>query len=411
MKDITDKLATIGAPISEEDQVVTSLGSLLRSFATLVTAIEARVDGVSLYYVQKTLIHEEMKQSVLSGQLNEAESALTRTFRRDTPRNRLTCFGCGAVGPVRPHCPSNSPRKQLTKGYRLFDETNRRMYIRRDAEFNENNFGQKRAMTTEPDPRYTLLCMYVKDALTIIGVHVDDLMILARNITEMRSVKDSLKLQFKMKDMGELYCYVRVCIVQDLINKQVFLHQGHYVEKMLQKFGKTKGKPISTTADLNVKLQKGHGFSRPVDLTLYLLILGSLLYATIATLPDIAQALGVVLKFCANPTQNHLTATKRIFRYLKATAYLGFSYKKCADEDLIGYSDADWVGDMDDHRGASGNVSSLACGAVSWLSKNQATVALSTTEDRVRSSQYGRSGSSLGSKVIGRHGRTSRGTN
>ena len=116
IKDITDKPAAFGAPISEEDQVVTSKGSLLRGFATLVTAIEARVDGVSLYYVQKTLIHKEMKQSVLSGQLNEAESALTRTFRRDTPRNRLTCFGCGAVGPVRPNCPSNSPRKQLTKG-------------------------------------------------------------------------------------------------------------------------------------------------------------------------------------------------------------------------------------------------------------------------------------------------------
>ena len=73
MKDITDKLAAIEAPISEEDQVVTLLGSLPRSFATLVTAIETRVGGVSLDYVQQGLIHEEMKQSELSGQLNEAE--------------------------------------------------------------------------------------------------------------------------------------------------------------------------------------------------------------------------------------------------------------------------------------------------------------------------------------------------
>ena len=114
MKDITDKLAAIGAPISEEDQVMTLLGSLLRSFATLITAIEARVDGVSLDYVQQALIHEEMKQSELSGQSNEAESALTGTFRRDTAHKRPSCFGCGAVGHVRRNCPSDPSRKQLT---------------------------------------------------------------------------------------------------------------------------------------------------------------------------------------------------------------------------------------------------------------------------------------------------------
>ena len=92
MKDITDKLVAIGEPISVEDQFVTLLGS----FATLVTAIEARVDGVSLDYVQQALIHEEMKQSELSGQSNEAESALTGTFRRDTAHKRPSCFGCGA---------------------------------------------------------------------------------------------------------------------------------------------------------------------------------------------------------------------------------------------------------------------------------------------------------------------------
>ena len=100
-------------------------------------------------------------------------------------------------------------------------------------------------------------CVFIrKDALTIIGVHVDDPMILARNITEMRSDKNGLKLQFKIKDMGELHYYVGVCVVQDVKNKQVFLHQGHYVEKMLEKFGQTEAKLVSTPADSNVKLQK-----------------------------------------------------------------------------------------------------------------------------------------------------------
>ena len=135
-------------------------------------------------------------------------------------------------------------------------------------------------------------CVFIRkeDTLTIIAVHVDDLMILAKNISEMESLKGSLKLQFKMEDMGQLHYYVGVCIVQDKENKQVFLHQGQYIEKMLKTFGQTEAKPVSTPADLNVKLQKEDGDSRPVDAISYQSIVGSLLYAAIATRPDIAQA-------------------------------------------------------------------------------------------------------------------------
>ena len=138
---------------------------------------------------------------------------------------------------------------------------------------------------------------------------------------------------------------------------------------------------MSTPADLNVKPQKEDGFSRLVDAISYQWMVGSQLYAAIATRPDIAQAVGVVSKFCANLTQNHLTAAKRILRYLKATAYLSLSHKKCASGNFTGCSDADWAGDMDDRYSTSGNVFSFACGAESWLSKKQAIVsALSAAE-------------------------------
>ena len=116
-----------------------------------------------------------------------------------------------------------------------------------------------------------------------------------------------------------------VCIVHDKEKKQVYLHQGLYIEK---KFGQTQAKSVSTPADLNVRLQKEDSISKPVDTTSYQSIVGSLLYAAITTRPDIAQAVGVVSKFCANPTQSHLTAAKQILRYLKGTVYLGLSYKK-----------------------------------------------------------------------------------
>ena len=81
----------------------------------------------------------------------------------------------------------------------------------------------------------------------------------------------------------------------------------------------------------------------------------SLLYAVIPTRPDITLAT-VVSKCCANPTQSHFTAAKRILRYLKGTVYLGLSYKKSADGNLIGYSNADWAEDVDDRNYPSGNV-------------------------------------------------------
>ena len=77
-------------------------------------------------------------------------------------------------------------------------------------------------------------------------------------------------------------------------------------------------------------------------------MVGSLLYASIATRPDIAQAVEAVSKFNSCPTEAHLTAVKRIFRYLKGSINLGIKYERSADNRLVGFSDADWAGDMDE---------------------------------------------------------------
>ena len=75
---------------------------------------------------------------------------------------------------------------------------------------------------------------------------------------------------------------------------------------------------------------------------------GCLLYLSTGTRPDIAFAVGNVARFSANPTTRHWIGVKRIFRYLKGTPDLGLHYSRSDNEDLIGYSDSDWAGDVDD---------------------------------------------------------------
>ena len=109
-------------------------------------------------------------------------------------------------------------------------------------------------------------------------------------------------------------------------------------------------------------------------------MVGSLLYAAMATRPDIAQTVRVVSKFNSKPNQVHLTAVKRNFRYLKGTVSLGVRYQKSEDGVLVGCSDADWAGDQDDRHSTTGNLFMMARGPITWLSKKQGIVALSTTE-------------------------------
>ena len=199
-------------------------------------------------------------------------------------------------------------------------------------------------------------CVYVREGntLTIVAVYVDDLIILAENDDEMKSIKADLTKKFKMKDMGELHYCLGINILQDKKNKQIVLNQRQYIEKIIKKFGQEDAKTVCTPADVNVKLQQDDGVSKKVDSIQYQSLIGSLLYAAIATRPDIAQAVGVAAKYCKSPTEAHLTAAKRILKYLKGTSSVGIRFEESGNENLIGFSDANWAGDLDDRHSTSG---------------------------------------------------------
>ena len=118
-----------------------------------------------------------------------------------------------------------------------------------------------------------------------------------------------------------------------------------------------------------------------VDAKLYQSVVGSLLYLSGWTRPDITFAVCSVARFCSSLTMEHWTAVKHILRYLKGMSNYGLVYSRNNDDGtLIAYSDADWAGDVNDCKSTSGYIFMMSGAAVSWKSKKQTCVALSTAE-------------------------------
>ena len=229
---------------------------------------------------------------------------------------------------------------------------------------------------TESDP-----CIYRNSGGDVlIGVYVDDMVFAGKNEKQLEEVKKTLAKRFDIKDMGKLHHFLGMKIVQNDQTGEVWMGQPLYTENLLQKFGMENAKPVSTPVDSNSKLVKATEDEDRIDQQLYQSAVGSLLFLSVGTRPDIAYAVSNVAKFSSQPTKKHWSAVKRIMRYLKGTVNFGLHYSKESPEKCVGYSDADWGGDLDDRKSTSGYLFQISGGPVSWRSKKQTSVALSTAE-------------------------------
>lgn len=99
-----------------------------------------------------------------------------------------------------------------------------------------------------------------------------------------------------------------------------------------------------------------------------------------ATSPNMMFVLSLINRYIECPTELHLPAVKKVLRYLKGTCSLGVFYKKGGDEELVGYTDSYYAGDQDDRNSTLGYIFMMGSEAVSWSSRKQLVVTLSTTE-------------------------------
>ena len=137
-------------------------------------------------------------------------------------------------------------------------------------------------------------------------------------------------------------------------------------------------KMAATTMNTTERLQLDDG-TGDVDAHRYRSLVGGLLYL-MHTRPDISFPVSIVSRFMQNVSKHHYGATKRILKYVAGTLQFGIWYTNTSGFKLQGYTDSDWASSLDDRRSTSGSVFTLGSGAITWNSKKQEIIALSTTK-------------------------------
>jgi hypothetical protein len=198
---------------------------------------------------------------------------------------------------------------------------------------------------------------------------------------KIQKVKDALSNRFQMKDLGPCQYYLGMKITRDRANRILRLGQRTYAEKILRDFGMADCKPAATPMDTSLNIIAAENeYAPPSEVKRwYQGTIGALMYLMLGTRPELAFAISIVSRHAANPTDSHVSAVKRILRYLKGTLDYELVFKG-GTSPLIGYTDADWAGDKSTRRSTSGYIFNIGSGAISWSSKRQPTVALSTCE-------------------------------
>ena len=185
-----------------------------------------------------------------------------------------------------------------------------------------------------------------------------------------------MQVEFEMTMIGELTHFLRLQIRQQ--DSGIFLSQSKYAKNLVKKFGLESANFVRTPMSPNVKLTV-ELLGKSVDPSLYRSMIGSLLYLT-ASRPNISYSVGVCARYQANPKETHMTALKRIIKYVKTTTKFGAYYSKDTSDVLAGYSNADWEGNADDRKSTSGGCFYVGNNLVSWMSKKQNSISFSTAE-------------------------------
>ena len=219
-----------------------------------------------------------------------------------------------------------------------------------------------------------------EDSFIIAVIYVDDALFCG----PLKSLVLKLKAEFmkiwETRDLGDVTEFLRMRI--NRVGRKVHLDQTSYLQTVLQRCGMENAKASTTPLPAGyvpLPLAKGTAAS-PELRSRYQTVIGSLLYLMLGTRPDIAFAVTKLAQYAANPSQEHLDKALYICRYLVGTQQYHLTYDGDSGQGLLACADSDWASDPTKRRSQTGFFVKLAGGLISWTSRAQKTVALSSTE-------------------------------
>jgi Reverse transcriptase (RNA-dependent DNA polymerase) len=234
--------------------------------------------------------------------------------------------------------------------------------------------------------------------IIIMSIFVDDIIVAYHHDDENEWIEMKAKIihKYRIKDLGDAKWVLAMNVSRNRAAQTIFLDQANYLGTVLKRLNMEKcnpslipGTPLNDLFKFMENARTEENASSNPILKTYQKIIGSLLYASISTRPDIAHAVSMCSRFSHNPSDAHLTAAKKILRYIKRSPM----DKLLIDGKINGeitnkmiievYCDADWAGDKLTRRSTTGYVIKVNNSIVSWLSKKQESTAKSTAEAEI----------------------------
>lgn len=229
------------------------------------------------------------------------------------------------------------------------------------------------------------------DGEILVYLHVDDMAITGSCINQF---KQEVKLKWRMEDLGLAHRIVGIELRRNP-DGSYDISQPAMIQSVIERFGMEGCKATSTPFPGGVKVYKSTEQER-TEMSMkkypYRSVVGCLMYIAICTRPDIAYAVGVLSQHLEHPSIKHWFLAMHVIRYLSGTRSLGIHYGKgeCQVGGLqswhypVCHSDSDWAGDPNTRRSTTGYLFKMNGGAISWKSRLQPTVSLSSTEAEYR---------------------------
>ena len=188
---------------------------------------------------------------------------------------------------------------------------------------------------------------------------------------------------FKLKDLGEISWALGIRVTRS--PGSIHLDQQQFIKSIAKEFNLLEAHPAPSPEEAGLYLSKSDcpltaEAKQDMEAVPYGRLVGKLLYLSSCTRPDIASAVRQLSRFLSNPGRPHWTAAKRVVSYLVGTSSYTITYRRSGHSSLSCYSDADWASTPDDRKSVSGFVTFVCGGPLSWASKSQTTVAVSSTE-------------------------------